>query len=377
MGSDIQVLPLTRSSRDIDRFLEVPYAIYREDPFWVAPLLMDLKKVFTDANPLFQHAAMQLWVARRDGRDVGRIAAILDEHYNTTQKTQAAFFGFFESMNDATVSRCLFEAAYGWARERGMRHVLGPMNPTTNDDCGLLVEGFDGPPLFMMTYNPRYYVDLVAAEGFRKAKDLIAFHIDVAKCPLDRLGRIADKVRKRHPELTFTAVRRKTLEADLGKIKEVYNAAWEDNWGFVPMTDAEVNFLAERLKPLLLEGLVWVVETTSEPVAFMLAAPDFNIPLQPLRGRLLTPRLLGFLPYLFGWKCPPRCRVLTLGVKSKYRNRGLEAVMLTEGFRTGARVGFTEAEASWILEDNVAMCRLLETFGGRPYRTYRLYEREL
>ena len=377
MGSDIQVLPLSRSSRDIDRFLQVAYAIYRDDPHWVAPLLMDLKKVFTDANPLFEHAAMQLWVARQGGLDVGRIAAIVDDHHNRVHRDDTAFFGFFESVKDAAVSRRLFEAAYTWTRERGMRRVLGPMNPTSNDDCGLLVHGFDGPPVFMMTYNPPYYVDLVVAEGFRKAKDLIAFYIDIAKCPLDRLGRLAEKVRARHPELTFTAVRRKTLEQDLGKIKEVYNAAWEDNWGFVPMTDAEVNFLAERLKPLLLEGLVWVVETSKEPVAFMLAAPDYNIPLQPLRGRLLTPRFFGFLPYLLGWKHPPRCRVLTLGVKQRYRNRGLEAVMLTEGFKKGIQVGFREAEASWILEDNTAMCRLLQTFGGRPYRTYRLYEREL
>jgi GNAT superfamily N-acetyltransferase len=377
MSSDIQVLPLTRRPRDIDRFLQVPYGVYRDDPHWVAPLLMDLKKVFTDANPLFEHAAMQLWIARRDGQDVGRIAAIVDDHHNRTQKDQAAFFGFFECVQDAAVSRRLFEAAFTWARERGMRRVLGPMNPTSNDECGLLVDGFDGPPVFMMTYNPRYYVDLVAAEGFRKAKDLIAFHIDVSKCPLERLGRLAERVRARHPELTFRAVRRKTLEADLGKIKEVYNAAWETNWGFVPMTDAEVNFLAARLKPLLLEGLVWVAETATEPMAFMLAAPDYNIPLQALRGRLLSPRLLGFLPYLLGWKYPPRCRVLTLGVKEKYRSRGLEAVLLTEGFKTGAQVGFKEAEASWILEDNTAMCRLLETFGGRAYRTYRLYEREL
>jgi GNAT superfamily N-acetyltransferase len=377
MPSDIQMVALSRRSRDIDRFLQVPYGLYRDDPNWVAPLLMDVKKVFTDANPLLGHATMALWVATRDGHDVGRIAGIVDEHHNRTQKDHAAFFGFFECVDDAAVSRRLFEEALLWARQRGMRRVLGPMNPTTNDECGLLVEGFDGPPVFMMTYNPRYYVDLLAREGFRKAKDLIAFHIDIANCPLERLGRIAGKVRARHPELSFKAVRRRTLEADLTKIKEVYNAAWEDNWGFVPMTDEEINFLAARLKPLLLEGLVWIAETSTEPVAFMLAIPDYNLPLQPLQGHLFTPRVLGFVPYVLGWKYPARCRVITLGVKEKYRNRGLEAVMLTEGFKTGLKVGFTEAEASWILEDNTAMCRLLETFGGRPYRTYRLYEREL
>ena len=143
------------------------------------------------------------------------------------------------------------------------------------------------------------------------------------------------------------------------------------------MTDAEIDFMAKRLKPLLVDGLIWVAEAAGEPVGFMLALPDYNTALKPLRGRLLTPRLLGFLPYLLGWKCPPRCRVITLGVKEKYRNHGLEALMLTEGFKTGFKVGFKDAEASWILEDNLMMCRLLEAFGGKPYKTYRLFEREV
>lgn len=377
MSSPLAIVPLPRRARQVLRFLKVSYRVYRDDPCWVAPLLMDLKKVFADGNPLFEHAEMALWVATRNGEDVGRIAGILDHHHNRASKEAAAFFGFFECIPDPEVSRRLFAVALAWAGERGARRVLGPMNPTTNDECGLLVDGFDSPPVFMTTYNPRYYVDLVEAEGFRKAKDLLAFHMDFSKCPLDRLARIAEKTRRRHPELTFTAIRRNTLARDLAKVKEVYNAAWQENWGFVPMTDAEIDFMAGRLKPLLVEGLVWVVETPAEPVGFMLALPDYNLPLQPLRGRLLTPKLLGFLPCLLGWKCPPRCRVITLGVKENYRNRGLEAVMLTEGFKTGFKVGFKDAEASWILEDNTMMCRLLETFGGRVYKTHRLYEREL
>ncbi len=377
MGNDVELVPLSRSARDVRRFLNVSYVIYRDDPNWVAPLLTDLKKVFTDANPLFEHAEMALWVARREGRDVGRIAGVLDLNHNRIQKDNAAFFGFFECVNDAAVSRALFDAVFGWARQHGARRLLGPMNPTTNDECGLLAEGFDSPPVFMMTYNPRYYLDLLAAEGFRKSKDLLAFHCDFAKCQLDRLARIAEKTRRRHPELTFAPIRKATLARDLAKVKEVYNAAWEPNWGFVPMTDAEIDFMASRLKPLLVEGLIWVVEAPTEPVGFMLALPDYNSALQPLRGRLLTPRVLGFLPYLLGWKCPPRCRVITLGVKEKYRNRGLEAVMLTEGFRTGFKVGFKDAEASWILEDNAMMCRLMEVFGGTVYKRYRIYEKDL
>jgi GNAT superfamily N-acetyltransferase len=374
MDNQIEIVPLSRSPRDVMRFLKVSYAVYGDDPHWVAPLLMDLKKVFTDANPLFEHAEMQLWVARRGGRDVGRMAGIIDQGHIRVTKEQAGFFGFFECVNDREVSGRLFKAVADWAARRGMKRLLGPMNPTTNDECGLLVEGFDSAPVFMMTYNPRYYVGLVEAEGFRKAKDLLAFYMDLEKIPMERLGRIATKIKQRNPELTFRPVKRKTLEQDLGQVKEVYNAAWEDNWGFVPMTDAEMDFTAARLKPLLMDGLIWLAEAKGEPVAFLLAVPDYNIALQPLKGRLLTPKVLGFIPYLLGWKCPPRTRVITLGVKKRYRGKGLESALLIEGLRVGINAGVRESEASWILEDNEAMCKVLESIGGRVYKRYRIYE---
>jgi hypothetical protein len=376
MTDRLEVIPLSRSSRDVSRFLNVSYGIYRDDPFWVAPLLSDLKKVFTAANPLFDHAEMQLWVARRDGRDVGRIAAILDHNYQRVTKVSAGFFGFFECENNPLTARMLFARVEQWAGERRLERLLGPMNPTTNDECGLLVEGFDSDPVFMMTYNPRYYVNLLEGEGFTKAKDLLAYHMDLAKIPMERLTRIAEKIKQRNSHLTFRPVLRKTLAADLSKVKEVYNDAWQANWGFVPMTDAEVDFMADRLKPLLMEGLIWLAEAGSEPVGFLLAMPDYNVALKPLRGHLLTPRLFGFLPYLFGWKYPPRTRVLTLGVKDKYRAKGLESAMLIEGLRVGISVGVTESEASWILEDNQMMCRMLEAIGGKVYKRYRLYERK-
>jgi ribosomal protein S18 acetylase RimI-like enzyme len=377
MSSDIQIVPLTRGSRDITRFLQVPYSIYQDDPNWVAPLLMDLKKVFTDANPLFQHAEMQLWVAVSRGRDVGRIMGLLDRNHNQVTGMSAAFYGFFECLDSQPASRALFDAVSAWARERKLATLMGPMNPTTNDECGLLVKGFDSPPVFMMPYNPAYYVGLHDAAGFAKAKDLLAFHIDLSGIPLDRLGRIAAKIRQRNPALAFRPLLRKTLTQDLAKVKEVYNAAWEKNWGFVPMTDAEVDFMAERLKPLLMEGLIWLAEVGSEPVGFLLAMPDYNPALQPLKGKLLTPSLLGFIPYLLGWKRPTRTRVLTLGVKTQYRNKGLESAMLIEGLKVGFEAGVRESEASWILEDNVAMCRVIEAIGGKAYKTYRIYERKV
>jgi hypothetical protein len=375
MSTNVTIVPLSRSSGEVSRFLEVSYEIYRDDRYWVAPLLMDLKKVFTDANPFFEHAAMQLWVATKGGRDVGRIAGIIDEHHHLRAKVPAAFFGFYESIDDREVSHGLFEAVSAWAAKKNLQRVLGPMNPTTNDECGLLVDGFDSSPVFMMPYNPRYYVPLVEAEGYHKAKDLLAFHMDLAKIPMERLIRIAEKVKRRNPEITLRPITKKSLDQDLVKVKEIYNAAWEDNWGFVPMTDAEMDFMAERLKPLLMEGLIWLAETSSEPAGFLLAMPDYNIALKPLAGRLLTPKLLGFIPYVLGWKRPPRTRVLTLGVKAKYRARGLESAMLIEGLKVGIKAGVTESEASWILEDNVMMCRMLEAIGGRVYKTYRIYER--
>ncbi len=374
MSNEIQIVPLSRSSRDVMRFLKVSYGIYRDDPHWVAPLLMDLKKVFTDANPMFEHAVMQLWVARQNGRDVGRIAGIIDHNHNRAANDQAAFFGFFESVDDPEVSRRLFDTVAAWTRQAGLKRMLGPMNPTTNDECGLLIEGFDSPPVLMMTYNPRYYIPLVEAAGFGKAKDLLAYHIDLAKIPIDRLSRIAAKVKQRNPEVVLRPVRRKTVAQDIAKVKEVYNAAWEANWGFVPMTDSEMDFLAARLKPLLMEGIAWLAEVGTEPVGFLLALPDYNIPLKPLQGRLLTPKVLGFIPYLLGWKVLPRTRTIILGVKEKYRTKGLESAMLIEGLKVAFEAGIRESEASWILEDNIRMCRLLEAIGGRPYKTYRIYE---
>ena len=377
MSNGVQIVQLRRQPRDVHRFLQVSYAIYRDDPFWVAPLLLDIKKVFSDRNPFFQHAEMSLWIATLGGRDVGRIAGIIDRAYNEYQSVRAAFFGFFECINDPQASRALFQAAFEWARQKDLQRILGPMNPTNNDECGLLVEGFDSAPAIMMSYNPRYYVELIAAEGFQKAKDLLAFHIEVSNTPQERLERIAVIFGRRQQDLDMRMVLRKNLKKDLAKINEVYNEAWQKNWGFVPMTDAEISYMAERLKPILMEGLVWIAESPKEPAGFILALPDFNEAIQPLKGRLLTSRLIGFLPYLLGRKRPRRIRLIALGVKKKYRGRGIESVMFAQTFQVLLKAGLKACEASWILEDNIEVQRVIELFGGKPYKTYRIYERSL
>ncbi|MCX8042636.1 MAG: GNAT family N-acetyltransferase [Desulfobacterota bacterium] len=373
MQKTVAIIQLEQSRRDIKRFLSVPYAIYRNDPNWVAPLQIDRISLLLPSNPFFEHADIAFWIATRGGQDVGTIAAIVDDNYNAFHHEKAAFFGFFECINDAAVARALLDVVLAWAQQQGATHVLGPMNPSTNEECGLLVEGFSGPPTLMMPYNPPYYAQLLETGGFTKAKDLLAFYVDVAACPLDRLARIADRTLQRHTELKLQPVTRKTMAADLAKIKTVYNSAWEANWGFVPMTAAEIDFMAARLKPLFREGLVWYAEWNGSPVGFLLALPDYNIALKHLHGKLISKGIVRALPYLAGWRVPPRCRVVTLGVTKEYRNRGIEAAMLAQGFTYGMRMGITEAEASWVLEDNTVMCRMMEFFGGRVYRRYRIY----
>ncbi len=374
---DVHIQSLTRQGTDLRRFIGVSHAIYRDDPYWVAPLRFDFEKMFSDANPLFEHAEMELWVAQKDGRDVGRIAGIVDRHFNEFHQDRAAFFGFFECVNDHAVSRQLFTTVCDWARGKGLRHILGPLNPTTNEECGLLVEGFDSSPVFMMTYNPPYYADLVADAGFVKGKNLLAFTIDLADTPMERFERIAAKLNRRAPDVRVVRVTRRNLASALAEVKEIYNEAWKNNWGFVPMTGDEISFLASRLKPLLTEGLAYLARNAHEPAGFLLAMPDFNLAIKPLKGRLLTPKLFGALPYLLGWKVPNSCRILTLGVKEKYQGRGIETAMLAEGLRAGFKLGIRTVEASWILEDNVGVQRLIALFGGKPYKTYRIYDRPL
>ena len=284
MSNDIQIVPLSRSSRDVMRFLKVSYGIYPDDPNWVAPLLMDLKKVFTDANPMFEHAVMQLWVARRNGQDVGRIAGIIDHNHNRAAKDPAAFFGFFESVNDPEVSRRLFDTVFGLdpsggpethartdephdqrrvrTADRGLRFAAGP-----HDDL-----------------QPALLRDAGGGRRLSQSQGPAGVPHGPGQNPHGSPGPHRGQDQTAQPRLVFRPVRRKTLQQDLAKLKEVYNAAWQDNWGFVPMTDAEMDFMAARLKPLLMEGLIWLAEAGAEPVGFLLALPDYNIAAQTLAG---------------------------------------------------------------------------------------------
>jgi hypothetical protein len=377
MTEAVTISRIGRGKSDVGRFLDVTERLYRNDPNWVPPLRSDVAKVLSNENPFFRHAEMQLFVARRGSTDVGRIAAILDREHNEFHGEKTAFFGFFESENDPATASLLLDAAALWGRERKMQVLRGPANPSLNDEAGLLVDGFGSPPVFMMTYNPPYYLQLLEGAGFRKAKDLLAYWFDVGPKPFERLSRLVDRVRRREPDVVVRSITKKSLAADLPAVREVYNAAWEKNWGFVPMTGEEMDFMAGRLKPLLDEKFVFLAERrredgSVEPIAFLMAMPDYNVSVAAAKGRLLP---FGWLKFLLAQKKIKTLRVLTLGIKREYRMRGINAVMFESGLRAALERGLTGVEVSWLLEDNDVIINTVKMWGGRLYKTYRMYER--
>ena len=273
----------------------------------------------------------------------------------------------------------LFDAAALWGRERKMQTLRGPANPSLNDEAGVLVEGFETPPVFMMTFNPPYYPALLEGAGFRKEKDLLAYWFDIGPAPQERLERLAARVRRNEPDILVRKVSKKTLAADLPKIRDVYNSAWEKNWGFVPMTPDEMDFMAGRLKPLLDEDFVFLAERrrddgSLEPIAFQLAMPDYNPAIAAAKGRLLP---FGWLKFLLARRKVHVLRVVTLGIKREYRLRGINAVMFATSLRSALGRRFTGVEVSWLLEENEMVIRSVKLWGGRLYKTYRIYEREI
>jgi GNAT superfamily N-acetyltransferase len=277
------------------------------------------------------------------------------------------------------VSRALFDAAALWARERKMSVLRGPANPSLNDEAGLLVDGFDTPPVLMMTYNPRYYPGLYEEAGLRKAKDLLAFWFEIGPKPLERFRRVNERLRREETNFRMRKISKGSLKADLPLVREVYNAAWEKNWGFVPMTPEEMDFMAKRMKPLLsadfaLLGVYDRPDGSAEPAAFMMTLPDYNTAMAPLKGRLLP---FGWLKFLLGLRRIKTVRVLTLGVKKEYRSRGLQSLLFEQSLQAALDRGYTGCEVSWLLEDNDLMIRGMKVWGGKVYKTYRMYDRPL
>lgn len=362
------------NKQELMTFIRFPWKIYQGDRYWVPPLIKDQIQKFSPTHPFLSHAEMILFLASRTGEIVGRIAGIIDHHYVEFHQEKVGFFGFFESIHDREVAEVLLSKVGNWLKERGMEKMIGPMNPSTNDECGLLVDGFESSPCLMMPYNPSYYSSLLEGFGLKKAMDLYAYFVEQSTFFKDRLPRITERLVKKEPKLRVRPINLRHMDEELKIIKDIYNHAWSKNWGFVPLTDAEIDDLAKQLKPLIVPDLVLFVYWEDEPVGFSVSLPDYNEVLKRLNGKL---GLMGILKFFYFSRKINTVRVMLLGVKHAFQKRGVEGLLYIETFRRGTGKGYFQGECSWILENNILMQRGIEAMGGKRYKTYRIFEMPL
>lgn len=368
----IDVVPVT-TARHVRQFIELPYRLYAGHPHWVPPLRRDEHRRLSRAhNPFLAHADIDLWLAVSGGRVVGRIAAIDDRLHNETHRESVTWFGFFEAENERA-ALALIGAVEARARARSSRILRGPVNPSLNESAGLLVEGFDDDPCVLMPYNVPDYAAFLDAGGFRKAKDLLAWRLDLGVPLPERVTRMADRVAGRRG-LVVRALDLGEFNRDLGIMQAIYREAWEHNWGFVPPTDAEVRQLALDLRPILDPDIVLFAELDGRPVACAVTIPDMNQVLKRMRGRLLP---FGLLHFLGRRSIITRVRMLLLGVVPAVRRMGLYPLLMVESHRRARQRGYQQGEMSWTLEDNELINAGIEAIGGRKYKTYRIYEKDL
>lgn len=374
MSDNIEVT-LVETESDKKKFIDFPYDFYKNNEYWVEPLRFDVKNNLDEKkNPLYTHSKLKMWVARKNGNIVGRIAGIINDNHNKFHEDKTGFFGFFECINDQKVANKLFEKAVQFSKENGMDNLRGPVNPSINDECGLLIDSFDKPPVMLMPYNPEYYSGLLESFGFKKAKDLHALWIskDVVNNEpmMKKLDRISDMILKKE-NLTVRKVNMKDFTNEVLRIMEVFNDAWEKNWGFVPMTKEEFMFVAANLKLAVEPAYVEFAEIDGKTVGFSLALPDINQAIKGLNGKLFP---FGVFKFLLNKKKIDRLRVIIMGVKKDYQKKGIDAIFYRNIIREANKRGIKGAEISWVLEDNYAMKQTAEKLGAKVYKTYRMYD---
>jgi hypothetical protein len=339
---------------DTKKFIDFIYTFYNTDPNWVAPLRMDREKLIDKKkNPFYTHSSMELFLAERNSEVIGRIGAIVNNNHNKEHNDKVGFFGFFECVNEQDVANGLFNEAKKYLLSKGMNAMRGPANPSVNDEYGLLIDGFDSPPVVLMTYNPQYYTTLIENYGLKKEKDLYAYILDQNTVYTDKFNR-ANEIVKQRNSLTFRPINMKDFKNEVRRIKEVYNAAWQYNWGAVAMTDAEFDALAEDLKAVVEPELVLIAESKGRMVGFGLSLPDINVRLKANKNGGLIGGLLRLLVFK---KKIDLVRVIVLGVIPEFQRSGAAGVLFYETAVRAKKLGYRYGEASWILEDNLMMNR--------------------
>ena len=371
----VEIQPVS-SRRDLTRFIKLPWRIYRNEPRWIPPLIFERRRYLDRArNPFFGHAEAEYLIAWRDGQPVGRVSAHVDRNLNEFQGNRWGLFGFFECAEDPEAAKALLAAAERWLGARGCDRIVGPMSFTMNDECGVLIEGHERRPLVQQPWTHPYYPALLEGAGLGKAMDLLMWNLEVTDRSkvLPVIFELAEKVEPEHG-IVVRHMRKRDLEAEARRFVEVYNVAWSDNWGFVPMTDEEMIHAAKENKLVLDENWMMVAERDGETVGAALTVPDFNQVLEKLNGRLLP---LGWLKALLARRRIDRVRVGFLGVKPEYQHTGVAAAFYAEHFEMAAKTPQTGGEMGWILETNTAMNRGMEAMGGRVVKRYRIYAKDL
>jgi GNAT superfamily N-acetyltransferase len=363
-----------RTAADRKAFIELPYRLYKNDPNWVPPLRSDIATLIDPKrHPYHQHAKSELFLARdANGKVVGRIAATRNMVHEETHNDHVGFFGFFEMERDPAIAQVLLGAARAWLADQGLTTMRGPASFSLNEECGLLVEGFDTPPMVMMPHNPPWYAEMLEGAGLRKSKDLLAYlrdHVEPEQRLLD-----FERVATERYQVTIRKFDKSKFFEEIETIRTLYNEAWEANWGHVPMTEAEFNFIAKQMKPVADFDFVAFVYVRGELAGFALALPDLNQALKHMGGRLLP---LGWAKGLWHGRHIDAVRVLTLGVLPKYRRTGAAEMLYLYLMRVAVRKRIKRAEFSWLLEDNYAIRTPMEKIGGRVYKRYRLYDQAL
>jgi GNAT superfamily N-acetyltransferase len=357
--------------KTFNEFLQFPFQLYAGDKYWVPQLIRDSKELFAPENPFFQHAEVQPFIARRGNKTVGRITAIHNRAYMDFYDEKAGFFGFFDFVHDSDVAQALLNKARQWLAAKGMTFMRGPMNFSSNEEWGVLVEGFDNSPMVMMPYNFPYYAGLYEQCGLRKAKDLYAYSTDVPDVFPDKVYRVLKIAEKQG--IRVRPINLRSFNEEMQIFKTIYNSAWEKNWGFMPMSDLEIEHMAKKIKSIIVPELALIAEQKGTAIGFMMFLPDVNYVLKKLNGRLFP---FGIIKALWLARKIQDARLLLLGIREGFRRRGVDSVLFIEGLKGLKKHGYKRMEFSWVLEDNYNVQRVIETMQGKRYKTYRIYEAE-
>ena len=369
----IKVTPVL-SKKDLNDFIKLPWKIYKNDPHWVPPLIMQQKVTFNKKkHPFFEHSEADFFIARKGKETVGTVVAILNNRHNKVHEENVGFFGFFETVNDYQVAEKLLDTVMDWAKNKNLDYIRGPENYSQNEVSGLVIDGFDTPPVILMAHNPPYYKDFLEQYGFIKAMDMWAYCMDKSTQIPERVVKVVERIKARS-DVTYRNINKKILNKEIEKVKYVYNHAWEKNWGFVPLTNREIDHIADELKPIVDPDIVFFAEKDGEPIGFSLAAPDINQALQKLNGRLFP---FGIVKLLYHTRKINRLRVIIMGVVKEYRNKGIDSVFYLDTYRKALEKGYNWGEFSWILETNDPMNTALKNIGAKVYKTYRIYEKKV